>query len=186
MYMQEKQTRMSKKSSLVARRAWNVLRLALLWARKGGLFRNRHRLVISLNVFAKVIRKFIHSNEPRGALVYGDREFSFDDTPIFHVKMHRPSSLRFKMPHIPCIKPHVDFDYDEDFIYEDEGDHVQGTSFLKDAEEEEEEEEETNGACDEGIDLKAEQFIAKFYEQMKLQRQISYLQYNDMLKRGSS
>ncbi|KAI3460770.1 hypothetical protein Pfo_017433 [Paulownia fortunei] len=183
---------MAKKSSLAGRRAWDILRLALLWARKGRVFRNR--LVISLNVFQKGIRKLRHSNQtPRGALVYGDRELSFDDTPIIHVKMHRPSSLRFKMPHIPCIKPHVDFDYDFEFdddINEEDTCHVKRTSFLKGAEEEEEEEGEeleeeveVIGGCDEGIDLKAEQFIAKFYEQMKLQRQISYLQYNG---RGSS
>lgn len=177
---------MSKKSSLATRRAWDVLRLALLWARKRGVFRNR--LVINLSVLQKGIRKLRHSHQtPRGALVYGDRELSFDDTPIIHVKMHRPSSLRFKMPHIPCIKPQVDFDYD--FESDDDYDVDVGEMFdgvdrvIKGAEEEEEEEEEVNGACDEGIDLKAELFIAKFYEQMKLQRQISYLQYND---KGSS
>ena len=38
-----------------------------------------------------------------------------------------------------------------------------------------------NVACDEGIDGKAEEFIANFYQQMRLQRQISYLQYNQWL-----
>ncbi|KAK4418079.1 hypothetical protein Salat_2220600 [Sesamum alatum] len=160
---------MSRKSSVVARRAWNILRLALLWARKGGLFRNR--LMLNLNVY---VRKLLHSNEARGALAYGDREFSFDDTPIFHVKMHRrSSSLRFKLPHIPCIKPHVvDFEYD--FDYDDHEDHVTNDQ------DEMSEDEETNESCcdDQGIDLKAEEFIARFYEQMKLQRQVSYLQYN--------
>ncbi|PHT94941.1 hypothetical protein BC332_02707 [Capsicum chinense] len=35
--------------------------------------------------------------------------------------------------------------------------------------------------CDEAIDMKAEEFIAKFYEQIKLQRQISYLQCHGTL-----
>ncbi|KAK6129438.1 hypothetical protein DH2020_036814 [Rehmannia glutinosa] len=168
---------MPKKSSIARRRAWDILRLALLWARKGSVFRNR--LVVRLNVFQKGIRKLRHSN--RGALVYGDRELSFDDTPVIHVKMSRPSSMRFKMPHIPCINPPVDFDYDFEFdddIYEEET-CFGGTNFLKGADDEEREENE-----DEGIDMKAEQFIAKFYEQMKLQRQISYLHYND--DRGST
>ncbi|KAG8389543.1 hypothetical protein BUALT_Bualt02G0240200 [Buddleja alternifolia] len=168
---------MSKKSSLIARRAWKILRLALLWARKGGMFRSR--IEINLNVLIKGIRKLCHTNETRGALAYGDHEFSFDETPMMHVKMHRPSYLRFKMPHIPCIKPQVDFDYsfefDEDVISVNEDtmcysvDHVQRTGFLKD-DSEDEEEEEMYGACDEGIDLKAEKFIAKFYEQIKQQR----------------
>lgn len=159
---------MAKKTSV---RAWDSLRLALLWARKAGVFRNR--LVINLNQLHKGIKKLRQSHQASaGALVYGDRQFSFDDTPIIHVKMHRPSSLRFKMPHIPCIKPHVDFDYD--FEFDDDDDYVkERRSFLK------EKQEDDNDDDDEGIDLKAEEFIANFYEQMKLQRQISYLQYND-------
>ncbi|KAL0435947.1 UNVERIFIED_CONTAM: hypothetical protein Sradi_0302600 [Sesamum radiatum] len=93
------------------------------------------------------------------------------------------------MPHIPCIKPQVDFDYDFDYdddedVANDQDEMSCGSSdherrrlsFLKDVEEEEE---TTNESCDdEEIDLKAEEFIARFYEQMKLQRQVSYLQYN--------
>ncbi|GFQ02457.1 hypothetical protein PHJA_002389600 [Phtheirospermum japonicum] len=165
MYDLEKRSKFSKKSTHVARRVWNIVRLALLWARKGGILRNKHRLAIS---FSKLTRKLIHhySSDPRGgALAYGDHEFSFDETPIYLVKMRRRSnSLRFKLPHIPCINPHLDFDnYDDGEGNEDE---------LED--------EMNNGDCDddEGIDLKAEEFIANFYEEMKLQRQISYLQYN--------
>ncbi|KAL3849714.1 hypothetical protein ACJIZ3_011596 [Penstemon smallii] len=171
---------MSKNTPIVGRRAWSILRLALLWARKGGLFRNR--LVFSLNVLGKGIRKLRNSNyeQQRGALVYGDREFSFDDTPIIHVKMHRPSSLRFKMPHIPCIKPQVDFDYD--FEFDDDNQICYGLDESSNRLINEDEDEiDVNGDFDEedGIDLKAEQFIAKFYEQMKMQRQISCLQYNE-------
>ncbi|PIN07537.1 hypothetical protein CDL12_19890 [Handroanthus impetiginosus] len=179
MYALQKSTKMSKKSSLIARRAWNILRLALMWARKGGIIRNRH--FSSLSEFSKLIKKLLHSNDARGALAYGDREFSFDDTPIIHVKMHRPSSMRFKLPHIPCIKPQVDFDYDFEFDDEDcvnEDEICYGGDY--------EEEEDINGGCDEGIDLKAEKFIANFYEEIKLQRQISYLQYDNTMKRGSS
>ncbi|KAL8513396.1 hypothetical protein ACS0TY_012744 [Phlomoides rotata] len=171
---------MSKKNSIKGRRAWENLRLALLWARKAGVFRTR--LVINLNLLQKGIKK-LRKLPPReaaapGALAYGDRQFSFDDSPIIHVKMHRPSSLRFRMPNIPCIKPHVDFDYDFEFD-DDEMDNVEERrSFLRGAEEEKPQQEEEVIVDDEGIDLKAEEFIAKFYEQMKLQRQISYLQYN--------
>lgn len=173
---------MSKKGSIKGRRAWDALRLALLWARRGGAFRNR--LVINMSLLHKGIKKLRHSHHqtpPRGALVYGERELSFDDTPVIHVKMHRPSSLRFKMPHIPCIKPHVDFDYDFEF---DDGYYGYGGECDDDcraaAVEEAAAPEEVNGEdSDEEIDLKAEEFIAKFYEQMKLQRQISYLQYSE-------
>ena len=53
-------------------------------------------------------------------------------------------------------------------------DNVGGGELICRAEEEEE------------IDSKAEEFIARFYDQMKLQRQISYLQYNEMLERSMS
>ncbi|KAF0910118.1 hypothetical protein E2562_001345 [Oryza meyeriana var. granulata] len=40
------------------------------------------------------------------------------------------------------------------------------------------------GGEDAGVDAKAEEFIAKFHAQMKLQRQISWLQYNEMMERS--
>ncbi|KAL3827785.1 hypothetical protein ACJIZ3_016587 [Penstemon smallii] len=164
---------MPKNTSLVSRRAWSNLRLAMLWSRKGGLIKNK--LEFTSTLLSKGIKKLRHSsNEQRGALVYGDRELSFDDTPTIHVKMHRPSSLRFKLPHIPCIKPQVDFDYDFEFDDDVTINEYDQICFQRRFSEEDKEEE-----MKESIDLKADQFIAKFYEQMKLQRQISYLQYNE-------
>ncbi|KAG6426832.1 hypothetical protein SASPL_111066 [Salvia splendens] len=154
---------MSRKNSMRSRRAWDVLRLALLWARRGGAFRNR--MAINMRLLQKGIRKLRHSHHHGTPLVYGERELSFDDTPVIHVKMHRPASLRFM---IPCIKPQVDFDYDFDF----DDDEIY-------AEEEEEKVIGIGEECDEEVDLKAEEFIANFYKQMKLQRQISYLQYHE-------
>ncbi|MCD9638779.1 hypothetical protein HAX54_022931 [Datura stramonium] len=172
--MQEK-SRMQRKSSMVARRAWNVLRLALLWARKGGILKNGRHLV-DLRLLPKYIIKSLrrHTNE----LHYGEREFSFDDTPVIHVKMHRPASLRFKMPNIPCIKPQVDFDFDFDF--DNDYDEMYPDNNVGE-DREVSDQEITAGAGDEAIDMKAEEFIAKFYEQIKLQRQISYLQYHETL-----
>ncbi|XP_059318238.1 uncharacterized protein LOC132068612 [Lycium ferocissimum] len=186
----EEKSKMQKKKSLVARRAWNVLRLALLWARKGGIFKKRWHF----HLLPKYIKNLHHTNN-YGALHYGERELSFDDTPIFHVKMHRPASLRFKMPNIPCIKPQVDFDFDFDFdndhdqsddeMYhgnEDDDDVVPRKSFLNGTDDYCEENEIINaGPGDEAIDMKAEEFIAKFYEQIKMQRQISYLRYHETI-----
>ncbi|CAL4951980.1 unnamed protein product [Urochloa decumbens] len=42
------------------------------------------------------------------------------------------------------------------------------------------------GGEDAGVDVKADEFIARFYAQMKLQRQISWLQYNEMMQRSVS
>ncbi|CAI9761487.1 unnamed protein product [Fraxinus pennsylvanica] len=140
---------MQKKGSKSGHRAWHTLRLALLWARKGGILRNKFAL--SLSLLQKGVRSPRHPNGG-GALIYGERELSFDQTPIIHVKMHRPSSLRFKMPHIPCINPHVDFDYDfelnddQDRIYYND---VPRKSFLKGVEDYNDDQEDDD---DHGLD----------------------------------
>lgn len=174
---------MKMKKSNTASRAWDFLLLAILWARKVSVL--KRRFILNLPKYIKRIRHTAASTS-RGALRYGERQLSFDNTPVVHVKMHRPSSLRFRFPHIPCINPpKVDFDYDfaldnDGGLYNDE------ESFLKSADEiyygygDQEICEEDNHQ-DRGIDMKAEEFIANFYEQMKLQRQISYLRYEERL-----
>ena len=185
----------------VVHRAWNLLRLSLLWARKGGVF--RRRLAMELRLVPKYLKRLGHTTAPQSSKIhYFERELSFDKTPIFHVKMYRPSSMRFHLPHIPCINPHVDFDYD----FEDDNDNVgyeydngRKSNALMDAGHHDEEcyhgydgcqemayGEEQEQEDEEGIDKRAEEFIAKFYRQMKLQRQISYLQYNGTPTRGTS
>ncbi|CAI9105498.1 OLC1v1004429C1 [Oldenlandia corymbosa var. corymbosa] len=194
----------SKRSALVARRAWRFLRLALLWARKGGILKNR--LMLAKVQLIKTIKHHQHNNS--SAIGYGERELSFDETPVIHLKMSRPSSLRFKMPNIPCINPaaspivdfHYDFsrqpeswddydDYEQQYKGEDQ-EIVYRKSFLNNDDDDEDSPEDYGNGGEEqeegGIDMKAEEFIAKFYQQMKLQRQISYLQYTEMINRGAS
>ncbi|KAL3531520.1 hypothetical protein ACH5RR_010842 [Cinchona calisaya] len=195
------------KSVVLGRRAWNFLRLALLWARKGGVFKKSRMTMDHLRLmFPKLVKTLRHlanhHHHKQGALRYGERELSFDDTPVIHIKMHRPSSLRFK---IPCINPpQLDFacDFDDHYYNNNPNDAITRKSFPKGADDDDyqldEDEyyyscgcsdicEQVNNepppSCDdeEGIDLKAEQFIAKFYQQIKLQRQISYLQHNEMI-----
>lgn len=36
------------------------------------------------------------------------------------------------------------------------------------------------------IDAKAEEFIERFYRELRMQRQVSYLEYNEMLERGAN
>ncbi|OIW12984.1 hypothetical protein TanjilG_15433 [Lupinus angustifolius] len=175
---------MSLKKGNVAHRAWNLVRFSLLWARKGGMFRRRV-VMDQLRLVPKYLKRLGHTAPP-SQINYFERELSFDKTPIFNVKMHRPSSMRFSLPHIPCINPHVDFDYDfndnGDAIEYDNGrksaliihneEYYHGYEGCQEIASDEEEHEE-------GIDERAEEFIAQFYQQMKLQRQISYLQYNE-------
>lgn len=144
----------------------------------------------------KYLRSLANQSSNHELIRYGERELSFDKTPIFHVKMHRPAaSMRHLL--LPCITPHaVDFDCDFDLDGDHEHDHhceeygygydCRRRSFLGGRAEEEDGDCQGSMAEDDGIDLRAEKFIANFYEQIKLQRQISYLQYNEMLNRGTS
>ncbi|KAI3964877.1 hypothetical protein MKX01_021773 [Papaver californicum] len=214
-----------KKKRVFSRRAWNFLRFALLWARKGGVL--KRGLMMELRVLPNYLKnlKHAHNHHNQDLIRYGERELSFDETPLFKFKS-RHSSMRFNLP---CMKPQVDFDYDftgEDDIvvykqdsrksslrngeFTGEDDIVvykqdSRKSFLRNGEEEEElydsdseidrkdgsDNNELNSVNvvqneEEGIDLKAEEFISKFYAQMKLQRQISYLQYTDMITKSAN
>lgn len=195
-------TRMGKKKAALARRAWKLLRLGLLWGRKGGVF--RRGLAPNLRLVPGYLRSLRAAGSRSDVDRYAEREFSFDETPIFRFKLQRPRSMR--MPHIPCINPPANFEDDDDILFcrdereswlrggdayggvveeEERGDAVVGgeppygvSGEISEGEEEVEEEEK----C---VDVEAEEFIAKFYEQMRLQRQVSLLQYNEMLLRSS-
>ncbi|XP_042491645.1 uncharacterized protein LOC122071343 [Macadamia integrifolia] len=111
---------------------------------------------------------------------------------------------------IPCLNPPpVVFDFDEDLLFNNNQYDNGRKSLLLNGKEEEEEDFDDCDSGDDGwtssavvscreelleedddeggeIDVRAEEFIAKFYQQMKLQLQISYIQYYDMLNRGTS
>ncbi|XP_010921539.2 uncharacterized protein [Elaeis guineensis] len=174
-------------------RAWSLLRLALLWVQKGGAF--KRGLVFDLRLLPGYLKSLKPGGGHSDRLHYGEREFSFDETPDFHFKT--PS---MRLPRLPCITPAADFDNDDDYIFFK----CEKTNEFFDKESKEEcsmdrceggEDDDDKGInCGElieveeeqGIDSKAEEFIAKFYEEMKLQRQFSLLQYNEMLRRGMS
>ncbi|KAJ4905467.1 hypothetical protein Rs2_09125 [Raphanus sativus] len=167
---------------LIMHKAWSLVRMALLWARKGGAFK-RWPLLELRNLFSKHLKALAHhNNSDRSLSRYGERELSFDETPLFNVKkkkIHRPTSMRFLLP---CIGSPIEFGYEFgiDADGQDYSDEVISYSYdessveecdrtVKDDEEEEEK----------GVDVRAEKFIAKFYEQIKLQRQISYMKYGE-------
>ncbi|KAG7604223.1 hypothetical protein AtNW77_Chr5g0120571 [Arabidopsis thaliana] len=171
-----------KSRSMATQRAWSLVRMALLWGRKGGIFKRWHMFELR-NLFSKHLKALNHHNNvgnDRYLTRYGEKQLSFDETPIFNVKMHRPTSMRFLLP---CIARPADFDYDFELdSTQDDTDDVRSYGYYdgscnekcdRSANDDQEEEEEK------GVDVRAEEFIAKFYEQMKLQRQISYLQYKE-------
>lgn len=148
----------------VGRRAWKLLRMALLWARKG-------RLMMELRVVTKFLKSHLAaaSTKSRPQIHYFERQLSFDRTPLFNLKMHRPPSMRFN---IPCLNPPPVL-HDDDDLDQNDGDDLEdqgiplSTQDVYDA---------AAAYEDEAVDRKADEFIAKFYQQIKLQRQISYIQ----------
>ncbi|WOL18435.1 hypothetical protein Cni_G27230 [Canna indica] len=176
------------KAAAFTGRAWRLLRLALLWARKGGAL--KRGIFVDLRVKPGYLKSLkLPGGRRADRLRFGEREFSFEETPAFHFKTP-PMRLHLR---IPCITPAAaDFDYDglDDLVFAerdtycgysiddiaDDSTSIADQRELEDGVEEEEEEV--------GIDRKAEKFIEKFYEQMKMQRQISWIQYNEMLLRG--
>lgn len=176
-----------KKSSCeaAARRAWRRLRIVLMWARQGSLL--HCRLMAELRHMPKHLKG--HYKKSKDMIQYGERQLSFDETPMIHLRMSRPASLRFK---IPCITPEVtDFDYDfgnDGHDYDDVryGSYDARKSYLgsnaEDCQDVTEACEEEMVYGDAAIDVKADEFIAQFYEQMKLQRQISYQQRQNAIQ----
>lgn len=95
------------------------------------------------------------------------------------VKMYKPTSTRFR---IPCFTPGLDDMVD--FNNCDDDDHHNDYCFnhrkyvLEDPVfGEVDTVEDQNDEGDERIDERADKFIAEFYAQMRLQRQISRLEY---------
>ncbi|XP_044372698.1 uncharacterized protein [Triticum aestivum] len=192
----------------VGGRAWRLLRLAVLWARKGSAAQSlrllktlRHSRVGGLGLG--------HGGRRNDRLHYGEREFSIDETPAFRFRTPSARVLRF----IPCIAPSVPdtpgvYGDDRYFFRDDRerdascsGDFYDdqpsecGLESLDDGADEQLLERAmmeasvgsagaVEGGEDAGVDVKADEFIAKFYAQMKLQRQISWLQYNEMMERS--
>ncbi|KAL9285422.1 hypothetical protein AtEden1_Chr4g0274191 [Arabidopsis thaliana] len=149
----------------ITHKAWSLMKMALLWGRKGGVFK-KWPLFELRTLFFKHLKALAHHHS-NGDRYYGERQLSFDETPLFNVKkkMHCPtSSMRFLL--LPCFAPPVDFDYDFEMDGQDYSDEVQSYGYDESCSEEEK-----------GVDVRAEEFIAKFYEQIKLQRQVSYLKY---------
>lgn len=165
----------------IKHKAWSLVRMALLWARKGGVFK-RWPLLELRNLLSKHLKALAHhNNSDRYLSRYGERELSFDETPLFNAKkkkIRRPTSMRFLLP---CIASPIEFDYEFGMDGQDYSDEVISYGYDEpsvekcdrtDKDDEEEEEEK-------GVDVRAEEFIAKFYEQIKLQRQISYMKYRE-------
>ncbi|XP_020252327.1 uncharacterized protein LOC109829696 [Asparagus officinalis] len=103
-------------------------------------------------------------------LHYGEHELSFDETPIFRFMRKHPHPFR------SCADSRLDSLYD-DGEDDDTGSCDPSQSRI---------EREVDRGDEGEIDVRAEEFISRFYGEIKLQRERSWLRYNEMLYRGMS
>uniref|UniRef100_A0A0D6QRH8 DUF761 domain-containing protein n=1 Tax=Araucaria cunninghamii TaxID=56994 RepID=A0A0D6QRH8_ARACU len=183
---------------LIKRRLWNMLRIAVFMIRNG-LLKRRHlqqELTKRGKVFTQNLRNLMFhgsSTPPSFALGLRDYEFSCSNSPAFAFTGHRYRHLN---NYFSCIYPNVDgsptfaVDYSKEYMtadtlqscdfptVEDVGTHETynfGNGEELDADDDEEQ-----------VDKKSEEFIARFHKQIKFQRQMSLLQYDEMLARGAN
>ncbi|KAK8995829.1 hypothetical protein V6N11_076086 [Hibiscus sabdariffa] len=134
-------------------RWWYLLRLTLLWARN-----------------VKVKLKELGAGNKAHRTPYLQRQLSFDRSPDFHFSKGRLKSSMASL--FPCVASKAaEFDYSNDNASHEDANYA----YLTEEEEEEEEECGCNGcekasisdSEEEGIDSRAEKFIAEFYGEIK-------------------
>lgn len=194
-----------------AKRIWNVLRIAFFMMRKGLISKRKmlvdmHLMMDRGKVYGKSLRNLVfhHSkgNSTQSGSGLQDYEFSCSNSPaIFNMAKRKHHYFPTHILHFPCIHPQdkeepntivlPKSDYSNEYFSKDCLDHnnlpaVQKLSPL------------LSPLCrrisnsfgaednDHQVDRHAEEFIAKFYEQLKLQNRMSLLQYQEMLERGAT
>jgi len=198
-----------------AKRLWNFLRIAFFMMRKGLISKRKmlmdmHLMMERGRVYGKSLGNLVfHHSKGNGAPGGGsglqEYEFSCSNSPaIFNMGKRKHHYFPTNILHFPCMNPHQvededepntfvfpNMDYGNEYLSKGCLDHhnlpaVQklspllsplrrriSSSFG----------DEDNGHQ---VDRHAEEFIAKFYEQLKLQNRMSLLQYQEMLDRGTT
>jgi len=180
-------------------RMWNSLRIAIFMMRRGLLKRRKLLQVLrkrkrGFKVFGKNLQLFHRHHmtpSPRGfGLHY--HEFSCSNSPANPPLHFTKKKLITAQHYFPCIQPHTDESptfaaaswlEQMNTIQSSEGGSSMETYQLAHGEE------FSPSPPAEGagqVDREAEEFIDRFYKQIKFQRQISLLQYQEMLDRGAT
>ncbi|XP_057542288.1 uncharacterized protein LOC130820791 [Amaranthus tricolor] len=190
----------SKKSSIVAKRLWNFLRVAFFMVRKGLI--SKKKLLIDINLFFKrgrLIRKslsnFLHLHHhqhhyqmSRARYAQCEYEFSCSNSPN-PVFFHKSSTKRTHahhdnhnaivlVPTTPEYSFNLRFDVNE-YDLSSSGENCSPIRspfpiMIADYSSDDEINDENN---DLHVDYEAEEFIKKFYDQLKAQSRVQLLQY---------
>ncbi|CAL0321596.1 unnamed protein product [Lupinus luteus] len=184
-------------SPVIAKRLWNVLRVTFFMTKKGLI--SKRKVIIDMNLMMKKgkflrksMRNLMHHNHQhaknlaRGGYGIQEYEFSCSNSPnpvFFHVPK-RKHHFTF-----PCIKSNEVVEDESDELDAFEGYCEENKAIVLvpktpenvfnigfDVSEFEENEESGKGEVDE----QAEDFIRRFYEQLRMQSQMQLLQYQNM------
>jgi len=198
-----------------AKRLWNVLRIAFFMIRKGLISKRKmlmdmHLMMERGKVCGRSLRNLVfHHSRGNSHVGFGlqDYEFSCSNSPaIFNMAKKKHHYFPTSILHFPCINQHQvedkeepntivlpKLDYSNEYFSKDCLDlndlpaAIQKLSPL------------LSPLCRRisnssgedrdyahQVDRQAEEFIAKFHEQLRMQNRMSALQYQEMLDRGTT
>lgn len=181
-----------------AKRLWNALRIAFFMIRKGSLISKRkilmdmHLMMERGKTYGRSIRNlmFQHSRgNDDGGFGLQEYEFSCSNSPvIIHTAKKKHHYFPTQILHFPCIHPHQvedkerpnsifvpKLDYSDEYFTKNCLDPNDPPAVQKLREDDNYQ-----------VDRQAGEFIAKFYEELRMQNQMSFLQYQEMLDRGTT
>ncbi|GLJ50437.1 hypothetical protein SUGI_1074730 [Cryptomeria japonica] len=187
---------------VVAKRLWNMLKVAIFMVRKGIVLKRKFVMDIHMMMKrGKVLGKslgslmFHHSHGKSHHYSTGlgirEYEFSCSNSPAFpSLSFHWGKKKHNFFPSIPCIQPHTageDECYSNAIVVSQCEFFTKNNMDLKDLPGVDQSTRPLSPFCciEERVDREAEEFISRFYQQIQLQRQVSFVQYNEMLARGS-
>ncbi|XP_057863860.2 uncharacterized protein LOC131071906 [Cryptomeria japonica] len=175
---------------LIKGRLWKMLRALVFLSKRGSLIsRYLHAEVTKkAKLFANNVRNLMFQSRSSDRFGLREYEFSSSDSLAFTNKLTRPRQRNY----FSCIRA-TSFEAEEE--YNMRVDILQPCNFPAFEEVDAQTYNMGDGeelgtlvsrSVDVSVDREAEDFIARFYNQIKLQRQISLLQYEEMLVRGAS
>lgn len=194
---------------VVTKRLWNIVKMAFLLLRKGSVL--KRKMMVDIHLMMKrgkvllgnlLLNHSLHSLGRSSMTGFGlhDYEFSCSNSPA-------PFSFQMRSKHhsyFPCIQPRALDDQELDMTKSNAVVVSQSEYFTKSNMDLSNlpavdgsrsrplspfcrsKEELYADQADQQVDRQAEEFISKFYEQIRLQRQVSLLRYDEMLARGAT
>ncbi|KAF3792462.1 hypothetical protein EJ110_NYTH11438 [Nymphaea thermarum] len=160
------------------KRRWELLNIAILIREQGGKIKHK------LHLFKKV-RKFRRHSflQHYNYNFMAEYEFSPDSSPDFPRKRARGCLYPLLLCGATC-RGGTEDDDESALVSEDLAIVVEEKVAEGAPESDDEREVSTDGT--DSVDRKAEEFIARFYREIRLERQVSELQFSEMLNRGCS